>query len=182
MKRKQKIYKNPDRNKIKENPQDYVPSYKILGIVPEQSPLTKLNNVEKSMPENINISDSENQSNTTLNIGNNSDHIWYGVDGGEISQNIDPNHKMIDNNDFYVEDHKNADKIISASLSSIKDNDCVLLINEEIISVDTLENIENLANLFLFGEHELCNGVPTPLEKITVLKKLRIKTGLFIDP
>ena len=134
------------------------------------------------------------------NVGNNMEQTWTALDGeivdditGEVV-NIDPE-KMIDNNEFInpneTEDPKaflSRDELqnilkqgLSSELSSINDNDYILLVDGEIIAISSLEDIQEQASSFVFGENELCEGQPVPIENITILKKVKIKIGLFID-
>jgi hypothetical protein len=43
------------------------------------------------------------------------------------------------------------------------------------------EEVEDQVRSFIFGENEMCDGNPTPVEDIIVIKKSNIKVGAFLE-
>lgn len=137
-----------------------------------------------------------------VNVGNNMDYTWSGVDG-EIFDDIssvvlDSNKEMIDNNDF-VEVSDSIEKTTdtnktnsfkeklteefrqkSSSFNLLNEEDYILMIDDTVIAVGSVNDIEEQANLLVFGDHEICDGNPIPAENILVLKRVKINIGLFL--
>lgn len=122
MSTKVKIYKNAERDKP-ETYKPYVPQYQVMGVEPMEykSPLIVGNNIPKPSPGST---DNPREPRPHMrqqayaeavpspigrgkgpipNVGNNMEQTWSGVDGeivDDISNSLDHNHKMIDNNEF----------------------------------------------------------------------------------
>jgi hypothetical protein len=43
------------------------------------------------------------------------------------------------------------------------------------------EEIEDQARALVFGEHEMCDGNPVPIDDIIILKRVNVKVGLFLE-
>lgn len=43
------------------------------------------------------------------------------------------------------------------------------------------EEIEDQARALVFGEHEMCDGNPVPVDDIVILKRVKVKVGLFLE-
>lgn len=43
------------------------------------------------------------------------------------------------------------------------------------------EEIEDQARALVFGEHEMCDGNPVPVDDIIILKRVKVKVGLFLE-
>jgi len=137
-----------------------------------------------------------------VNVGNNMDYTWSGVDG-EIFDDIssvvlDANKEMIDNNNFVevsdlIEKTTDTNKINSfkeklteefrqksSSFNLLNEEDYILMIDDTVIAVGSVNDIEEQANLLVFGDHEICDGNPIPAENILVLKRVKINIGLFL--
>jgi hypothetical protein len=59
------------------------------------------------------------------------------------------------------------------------DGDYVVLLNDRLISKGTLEFIEQEVKDLVFGQHKLIPDA-VPAEDLTVLKKMKIKVGVFL--
>lgn len=60
--------------------------------------------------------------------------------------------------------------------------DCYLLIVSGVpVCSGPKEEIEDQVRSFIFGENEMCDGVPTPVEDIIVINKFKIKVGAFLE-
>lgn len=56
----------------------------------------------------------------------------------------------------------------------------LLLVGSEPLCSGPLQEIEEQVNALIFGNHELFDGQSVPEEEIVVLKKLKIKVGVFL--
>lgn len=193
---KDKILKNPARQK-QDNVQPYVPHYKVMGLEPElikhtlpqstvlitKGGVTQNNNPRTRQPSvrqpYAEIPDSQPLGNSPIpNVGNNLEQTWSSLDGEIVDDISEQDQQQYDNqstDSTLSSDDKDLD------LSSLKDDSYILLVNGSVISIGTLEEIQDFTSALVFGEHELCNGNPVPLENIIVLKKVKIKTGLFFE-
>jgi len=143
------------------------------------------------------------------NVGNNMEQVWSSMDNEIIDdvsgEFVDINHPMIDNNEvitwqdtetkivevkkepakpFMTEkDLQNAIDVNKtlAVFQTIKDNEYVLIVKGDIICSGSEKDIENQTRQFVFGEHELCHGEPVSIDDITVLRKVKIKMGVFLE-
>lgn len=43
------------------------------------------------------------------------------------------------------------------------------------------DEIEDQARALVFGEHEMCDGNPIPIDDIIILKRVKVKVGLFLE-
>jgi len=228
---KVKTYKNPDRNK-QSFVKPYVPQYQIWGVEPEEikSAVVPADHVmAQPTADNPRIrKPSIRQPYTAArpspvgrgpipNVGNNIEHTWSGVDGEIIDdlmdgQEIDPNHPMVDNNDYVSaealglppdsEDLPSLDEVrfpppkrfVTPAVTSQSNRDETMEILEDmeeeayLLIVDgvpvcsgPMDEIEDQARALAFGEHDLCAGNPIPVEDILVIKRVTIKTGLFLQ-
>lgn len=209
--KKIKLYKNSKRNNQQQNkPTPYVPQYKSIGIEPNQVNfgesqaniliIKNAENESNTRKRPLAIA----QPYATLeessikpispgefpNVGNNIEQVWLGVDHIMDGDNLDPNHEMIDNNfmdEDVVEpeqDSKNniLEHNVNLNESNNSDNkDYILIYNNKIFAIDDLTNIQELASQMVFGEHEICNNGPISVKDILVLKKVKLKIGLFLE-
>lgn len=188
-----KIYKNPFRE-IGEEQKSYVPQYQILGKIPGEIGAFPAAVATNQLPtDNPRASKSvirhSSSINSLPNIGNNMD-TWASFE--EEGSDLDPNHAMIDNNEFVsiplIEDkvinytsNKADNEDILSSLESLKENDYLLIVDGTVICSGELEKVQTEAGDLLFGDHILCDGKAVPIENIIVIKKAQIKVGLFLD-
>ena len=145
--------------------------------------------------------------NSIPNVGNNKDITWTNVDGSNIDcPDADPNYPMIDNNEFVDGDTTTTGLIINSGdtlqeksfltaeelqqeisenlqqVNEFEDGSYILFLNGTIISVGDPISIEQEATNLVFGDHELCeNNQPFSLDDILVLKKMKIKHGIFVE-
>ena len=225
-----KFYKNSDRNKtVAHTP--YVPQYQQLGIEPEEykNPLSPLGThvtivkpeplpkdnprvprsvIRQSYAEAV-ASPIGRGKGPVPNVGNNMEHTWSSIDGEIIDDltesKVDPNHEMIDNNDF-VDMEVDAVSIISSEeeftnknflteedlkavikedncsvFQSLPEGDCILMVNDIVICSGLTNDIEEQVRDLIFGEHKLYGGSPVDINNIVVLKKVKIKVGVFLE-
>jgi len=81
--------------------------------------------------------------------------------------------------------HKNATDDIGDDLlpilSDLTDNSYLLIVTGVPVCSGPKEEIEDQAKLLVFGEHEMCDGQPIPVEDIIIVKRIKIKVGLFLE-
>lgn len=179
-----KIYRNPERNKPQAH-QQYVPQYKSLGVKPVQQPsrIVEGNNAKPVFTGDnprLKIPVFDVKQSMLPNVGA---EDW-------MEENVDPNHPMIDNNEFVSYQSLGAqdpstipenNEDLLPFLHSTEEGVYTLIVGNTIVKQGSLQEVEAEASLFIFGEHEFCNGNPVPVEEILILKKIRIKTGLFLE-
>lgn len=237
---KVKTYSNPDRNKQQAAFKPYVPQYQIMDIEPEEfkSAVVPANYpVAKPSEDNPRVrKPSVRQPYASVapspvgrgkgpipNVGNNIEHTWSGVDAEIIDdlsgQEIDPNHPMIDNNEFVtsealglppeseempeLDEVKNPqpkkftsqqefqlmveqDSKVSLDetmnvLQDMQENSYLLIVDGVAICSGPFEEIEDQARSLVFGEHDLCEGQPIPVDDIIIMKRVAVKVGLFLQ-
>ena len=241
---KVKTYKNPARDE-KENYKPYVPQYQIKGIEPAEhkipsivmSGLSKADPLPLDNPRAPRSAVRQPYAEAVLspavgrgrgpvpNVGNNMEHTWSSVNEeivDDLNGNsaLDPEHEMIDNNDYVTssalglppEELPVLDEIahptqkIFSTKTHLHQNDLQQFIKNEESSNDLLsvideleagtylliangvsvcsgpcEEIQDQARALVFGEHELCDGSPIPVEDLIIVKKALVKVGLFLE-
>ena len=147
--------------------------------------------------------------NPVPNVGNNMEHTWSGQIIDDVE--LDSNHPMIDNNDFINEDafefqngitasninpdfsptiiqidqdskiiDNNSEDLISI-LSDLEEDSFLLIISGKPLCSGPKVEIEEQARAMVFGEHELCQGNPIEIDDIIILKRVKVKVGLFLE-
>jgi hypothetical protein len=201
---KVKLYKNSERN-VTAAHQPYVPQYQILGLdpeeyksstIPSETPISKgseVNPRDKKPFMRANMAtDSVQKKNSIPNVGHNRDYTWSGVDDEIIDDltDVEVMSPMIDNNDYISDDalglvsqdFNKKEKIESASdMSVVKEDEYVLIVNETIICSGDLQIVESQVRDLVFGDHELCDGQPIPVQELIVMKRVPIKIGVFLE-
>lgn len=128
------------------------------------------------------------------NVGNNMDQTWSAIDG-EILDDLSQDNQYLDNND-YVSDfalgipssnqEPSSEEVSTQedfiSITQEMQPQAYLLIASGVpVCSGALEEVQEQARLLVFGEHELCDGNPIPVEDLVILKKVLIKVGLFLE-
>jgi hypothetical protein len=143
------------------------------------------------------------------NVGNNMEHTWSSVDGEIVDDEIvddltlDNNHPMVDNNEFVsdkalgitqgsqtntgatrpvpvTEVTPEGDEVLPI-LYNLAEGDYLLLVNGVAVCSGPVEEIQEQARLLVFGEHEMCDGNPIPVDGLAIVKRVSIKIGLFLE-
>src|SRR6202020_218615 len=73
--------------------------------------------------------------------------------------------------------NKDTDQL-STIVAELEDDSYLLIVAGTPLCSGPLDEIQEQATLFVFGEHSLCEGQPVPLEDIIVIKRVKVKTGL----
>ena len=195
---KVKVYKNSSRN-AKETYKRPVPQYQELnvepveyrsGIVPSHTPVIK---PQEQANRNRHVSVRvENPTPVALpNISKAPQQTWAALDGEVLEDDFEQRHTIVDNNEFYTEtaigysveedgDPDAAHNLLSV-VTELEDDSYLLLVHGDTICSGPVEEIEDQARALIFGEHDLCNGEPIAEESIVVLKKVKIKVGVFLQ-
>lgn len=120
----------------------------------------------------------------------------------EIIEDFDPS-KIIDNNDYVdVPELSDAGNRIASTIQTLEsesqkmdsypdllgtlydleESSYLLIVNGMPICSGPLDEIQQEATSFVFGDHELCKEEgPIPLENIMIFKKAKVKVGLFFE-
>ena len=130
------------------------------------------------------------------NVGNNMENTWgpndevFDVDQ-DLVQTV-PSHLLIDNNQFDDKNYANIPDMLEAPPTerditvyeeekTSMDGDYILVVKDEIIASGSLAEIESEVKQLVFGEHPLCLQNEIVTEDIVVLKKMKIKVGVFLE-
>lgn len=66
-------------------------------------------------------------------------------------------------------------------LYGLAEGDYLLIVNGVAVCSGPVTEIQEQARLLVFGEHEICDGNPIPVDDIVVIKRVPIKVGLFLE-
>jgi hypothetical protein len=70
---------------------------------------------------------------------------------------------------------------LSSILADLTDEDYLLIVNGVPVCSGPKEEIEDQARALVFGEHAMCDGNPVPVDDIVILKRVKVKVGLFLE-
>lgn len=247
---KTKTYKHPERGKPA-NYKPYVPQYQVHGKEPSEyhgavvpnglpaaSPSTDNPRLKRSplrQPYSPATESPIGRGRGPIpNVGNNMEQTWSssGADGDIIDdlsgEGLDPNHPMIDNNEFVsnqalgfqagpmaneiqtpppqgkvlfeneaatlqgIYEHAEQQEEVSHQqaqgsddlltiLSDLTDDSFLLIVAGVPLCSGPKEEIEDQARALVFGEHEMCDGNPIPVDDIIILKRVKVRVGLFLE-
>lgn len=238
---KVKVYKNPERNKpVVHKP--YVPQYQSLGIEPSEykSPLAPGFKIQPPSPGSTDNPRTQRPNirqqpyaeavpspigrgrGPIPNVGNNMEQTWSGVDGeivDDISESLDPNQPMVDNNEFvsanalgltdeeeYTEIGGDAinkvreasnnieksfltenvlqnalqEEYLSKLIKQLDEDEYCILVDGSAVCSGPIDYIQEQTRSLVFGEHELYHGNPVSVDDILVIKRVKIKVGVFL--
>ena len=66
-------------------------------------------------------------------------------------------------------------------LTALDDDAYLLIVSGVPVCSGPKEEIEDQARALVFGEHEMCDGNPVPVDDIIILKRVKVKVGLFLE-
>lgn len=140
------------------------------------------------------------------NVGNNMETTWVSVDGENLHQaKLDPNHPMIDNNDDDEINYKDIPEQVreapaQVDMSELSDeqddveveykapstlnlaqDEYVIVFANSIICMGTLDVVQEEVRALIFGEHKLNKTNDINPDDIIVLKRVKIKIGVFLE-
>lgn len=74
-----------------------------------------------------------------------------------------------------------ADDGLTEVIKQLEDDEYLLLVEGHPICSGPMDYVQEQTRLLIFGEHELYNGNPVSADDIIVIKKTKIKVGVFLD-
>lgn len=131
------------------------------------------------------------------NVGNNIENTWgpneevFDMDQ-DLAQTV-PSHLLVDNNQFDERNYANIPDMLEPppterdltvyeeELDTKTSGEYILVVKDNIISSGNLEEIESEVKQLVFGEHPLCHENEISTDDIVVLKKMKIKVGVFLE-
>jgi hypothetical protein len=63
----------------------------------------------------------------------------------------------------------------------LQEDDYLLLVDGTAICSGPMDEVQEQARGLVFGEHPLCDGEPIPVDDIVVIKRVKLKVGLFLE-
>lgn len=162
------IHKNQNRNQNSHQHQKYKPQYIEKNITPE----------EVNFKGNIGPQFRKNDNKSIPAVGNIQPPLQQNSIIDDMEEELDPNHPMIDNNDYVdIDDSIELDH----EDSTPPDPEYVLILGDTIIAKDNLSTIEQQVSDLIFGEHKLFPNKKFTTKNILVYKKINIKVGVFLE-
>ena len=215
-----KTYKNAAR-RHPEKPSKYVQQYQSLGVTPEEykSPIPLGSYIAVAKNPLASRGESRHRPlvrqpyaeavDPTLgvvkgpipNVGNNIEQTWPGgtgdvIDDLNLDDKVDPNHPMIDNNDFVSEqaleplirfdetliegpvEYKKDE--MDSVLQSLSEEEYILLVDGAPVCSGPCSFVQEQTRALVFGEHAEYKQ-PVSVDDIMVFKKVKIKVGVFLE-
>jgi len=143
------------------------------------------------------------------NVGNNIEQTWASVDGDIVDDlsNVDGQSAIVDNNEFVSaaslglpeesvikppgkafnfiteQDLSNPskDRELNIILNELEEDSYLLMVHGGVVCSGPLDYIQEQVRLLIFGEHEICQENPLSTDDILVLKRIKIKVGVFLE-
>ena len=73
------------------------------------------------------------------------------------------------------------EEYLSTVLQQLDEEEYLLMVDGSSVCSGPPEEVQLQTRALVFGEHPLCNGNPIPIDDIIVLKRIKIKIGLFLE-
>ena len=125
------------------------------------------------------------------NVGNNVEATWASLDGMSINEQGDvveiEDAPVQDNNVDDPRNYKSIPKMLPPPAADnqmyldVKVDEGVLVVMGEVIAINPLSLIEEEVQALIFGEHPLCQDNDITLDDIVVLKRAKIRAGVFVE-
>lgn len=108
-----------------------------------------------------------------------------GVNANEIQNNTSNGQVIIEKdldapNHLSIEDSIQSDDLLPI-LASLTNNVFLLIVSGVPLCSGPKTEIEDQARALVFGEHEMCEGNPIPVDDILIIKRVEVKVGLFLE-
>lgn len=68
-----------------------------------------------------------------------------------------------------------------ASSCKIKDDEYILLVNGNVLDIGSFDFIQDQVKNLVFGEHDICDVGPVPVDDLLILKRVKLKIGVFLE-
>ncbi len=163
---KVKVYKNPNRIAETNTQQKYVPQHKLMGVEPKDFPSAKVLPNGFSNPKKIS---SEEKTTNVPSVGN--QEAWMGFESDEA---LDPTTKIVDNNEL-------GSTNLYSVIGDLAEDNYLLLVRDMLVASGDMAEVERQTRQLVFGEHPLFLQESISLDYISVVKKVKIKIGLFLE-
>lgn len=173
-----KIIKNPARSNGAAEYKNYTPQYRILGLKAEEVNFSPRENILLATDKNINEDNGrfkkdmfsiENKSESgdvqenfsIPNVGNNVEQLWTQTD---------------------EEDLDNLEIKLNKNVNLSEDNTKYILVaKDEIIFIGNKVEVEQEIKKIFYEEHDLCKSKNITIDDLVILKKIKIKVGVFLE-
>lgn len=66
-------------------------------------------------------------------------------------------------------------------VNDLEEGAYLLVVDNVPVCSGPLEEIQDQAKAMVYGEHEVCDGNPVPVDDIIILKRVKVKVGLFLE-
>jgi len=66
-------------------------------------------------------------------------------------------------------------------VANLEEDTFLLIVSGVPVCSGPMAEIEDQARALVFGEHEMCDGNPIPVDDIIILKRVKVKVGLFLE-
>ena len=73
------------------------------------------------------------------------------------------------------------EEYLSAVLQNLEEEEYLLVVNGSSVCSGPLTEVQEQTRSLVFGEHPLCGGNPMPIDDIIIVKRVKIKIGLFLE-
>ena len=142
------------------------------------------------------------------NVGNNIEQTWSSLTNN-IEDNFEHNEyneyiedqSLVDNNDYVTDNalglsrrsnrqphasevvvqNNQSDDSLYDILKSLNSNYYLLMIDDVPFCSGIDTEVEEIANQLIMGDHEYCDGQPIEIDRVLIIKKTKIKVGLFLE-
>jgi len=110
-----------------------------------------------------------------------------GLTVNEINSNFIPQKVIIEeDNQNYQEEKsfiKSSDDTddLHSIIHGLSDDNYLLIVSGTPLCSGPKDLIEEQAKTLVFGEHEMCAGNPVPIDDIIIVKRIKVKVGLFLE-
>jgi len=197
---KAKFYQNPNRSSKIET-ERYVPQYQVHGINPMpvkgfgagaySTPVTNYdmtdfnNNPRTRSPQSRLPYATDGSVESHSDLHENFNHI-PNVDSTESTWAFsrESSYDVIGGDELNLEEdtvNKSLHDIGDDEANHLQEDSYVLIFKESVVHVGSLRSTESVITEFMCGSHELCDGKKVNLDDIILLKRVKIKYGLFFE-
>jgi hypothetical protein len=162
------IIKNPARNSDTAEHEKYTPQYRILGVNPQEVNYAARGDVSLAKEEDFLDEDVTTRGTPSLNViddisnisipnvGNNTEQLWT-TSGEKDLESKDTDTAVKDGGKY------------------------VVIAKDQIIFIGSLKEVENEIRKIFYEEHRLCKSMKITIDDVVVLKKVKIKVGVFLE-
>lgn len=108
----------------------------------------------------------------------NASHVWNPEEAAHSDRS---QHSIqIEEHDFEAGHEQGAEDPLDFICDSMQ-NTYFVLYNNQIIAMGFFEEIQEQVSALVFGVHPLCDGEPVPADRLSVIKKVEVRVGVFLE-